>query len=160
MIRPLIAAALLVVAGCAHATLPYTPEQQPEGARISAAYQILADRLRIEIDTDRRRVEDIWIHKPDGTALRALAIDNAPVVTGPPPTIGVGVGSGGYRGGIGIGTGISVGIPVGEGASRIEGNTWATFALDQAGPPPWRLHLKLAGVAPVTIVVGGPVPAR
>lgn len=160
MKRLLILAALTLAAGCASASLPYTPDKQPEGARVSAAYQILADRLRIEIDTDRRRVEDIWIHKPDGTALRALAIDNAPVVTGPPPTIGVGVGSGGYRGGIGIGTGVSVGIPVGEGASRIEGNTWATFALDQAGPPPWRLHLKLAGVAPVIIVVGGSTPAR
>jgi hypothetical protein len=159
MIRPLIVA-LALLAGCAHATLPYTPDQQPEGARVSAAYQILADHLRIEIDTDHRRVEDVWIHKPDGSALRALAIDNAPLVTGPPPTIGVGVGSGGYRGGIGIGTGVSVGIPVGQGASRIEGNTWATFALDQAGPPPWRLHLKLAGVAPVVILVGGPTPAR
>ena len=160
MIRLLIVAAFAVLAGCAHGSLPYTPDQQPEGARVSAAYQILADRLRIEIDTDHRRVEDVWIHKPDGTALRALAIDNAPVVMGPPPTIGVGVGSGGYRGGIGIGTGLSVGIPVGEGSSRIEGNTWVTFALDQAGPPPWRLHLKLAGVAPTVIVVGGPVPAR
>ena len=160
MIRVLIVAAFAAVAGCAHATLPYTPDTQPDGARVSAAYQILADRLRIEIDTARRRVEDVWIHKPDGTALRALAIDNAPVVTGPPPTIGVGVGSGGYRGGIGIGTGVSVGMPVGEGASRIEGNTWVTFALDQAGPPPWRLHLKLAGIAPTVIMVGGPVSAR
>ena len=160
MIRPLIIAAFAILAGCAHATLPYTPDTQPEGARVSAGYQIVADRLRIEIDTDRRRVEDVWIHKPDGTAVRALAIDNAPVVTGPPPTIGVGVGSGGYRGGIGIGTGVSVGLPVGEGASRIEGNTWATFPLDHAGPPPWRLHLKLAGVAPTVIVVGGAVPSR
>lgn len=160
MIRPLIIAAFAILAGCAHATLPYAPDTQPEGARVSAGYQIVADRLRIEIDTDRRRVEDVWIHKPDGTAVRALGIDNAPVVTGPPPTIGVGVGSGGYRGGIGIGTGVSVGIPVGEGASRIEGNTWATFPLDHAGPPPWRLHLKLAGVAPTVIVVGGAVPSR
>jgi hypothetical protein len=160
MRRLALVAVLALTAGCASATLPYKPDPQPDGARISAAYQILADRLRIEIDTDHRRVEDVWIHKPDGTALRALAIDNAPVVTGPPPTIGVGVGSGGYRGGIGIGTGLSVGIPVGQGASRIEGNTWVTFALDQAGPPPWRLHLKVAGVAPVIIVVGGPVPAR
>jgi hypothetical protein len=133
MIRLAVIAACVILAGCAHAMLPYTPDKQPEGARVSAGYQIVADRLRIEIDTDRRRVEDVWIHKPDGTAVRALAIDNAPVVTGPPPTIGVGVGSGGYRGGIGIGTGVSVGIPVGEGASRTEGNTWATSPLDQAG---------------------------
>ena len=156
MIRPLIVIALALLAGCASASLPYTPDKQPEGARVSAGYQILADRLRIEIDTDHRRVEEIWIHKTDGTALRAQTIDNAPVVTGPPPSIGVGLG--GYRGG--FGSGVSVGIPVGEGASRIEGHTWATFPLDQAGPPPWRVHLKLAGVAPTMIVVGGPVPSR
>ena len=45
---------------------------------------------------------------------------------------------------------------VGGGASRIEGPTFASFPLDQVGPPPWRVHVKLAGVAPTTILVGGP----
>ena len=53
-------------------------------------------------------------------------------------------------------TGVGVGVPVGEGPSRIEGHTFATFPLDQVGPPPWRLHVKLAGIAPTTILVGGP----
>jgi hypothetical protein len=44
---------------------------------------------------------------------------------------------------------------VGEGPSRIEGHTFATFPLDQVGPPPWRLHLRLGGVAPTTILIGG-----
>jgi hypothetical protein len=146
--------ALLVLAGCAHSSLPYKPEVQPEGAKISAGYQILAERLRVEIDTDHRRLEDIWIARPDGTAVRAQTIENAPTVTGPGPSIGVGVGGGTWGGRGGIGTGIGVGIPVGGGTSRIEGPTFATFPLTAVGPPPWRLHVKLAGVAPATIVLG------
>jgi len=153
-----IAAVVVMLAGCARAMLPYKPEQQPVGAKISAGYQMLADRLRIEIDTDHRRLEDIWIVRSDGNAVRAQSIENAPVVTGPGPTIGVGVGGASIGRGVGIGTGVGVGVPVGEGPSRIEGSTFATFPLDQVGPPPWRLHVKLAGVAPTTILVGGPTP--
>jgi len=156
MRRRLAVVLAVALAGCAHATLPYTPEQQPEGARISAAYQLLADRVRVELDTDGRRLEDVWIVKPDSTAVRASAIENAPVVTGPGPTIGVGVGGGSWGRGGGIGTGVGVGVPIGSGPTRIEGNTFASFPLDQIGPPPWRLHVKLAGVAPATILVGAP----
>src|SRR5205823_2120394 len=85
----------------------------------------------------------------DGNAVRAQSIENAPVVTGPGPTIGVGVGGASIGRGVGIGTGVGVGVPVGEGPSRIEGSTFATFPLDQVGPPPWRLHVKLAGFAQV-----------
>src|SRR5213594_4692277 len=106
--------ALVVLAGCAHATLPYKPEQQPDGAKISAGYQMLADRLRIEIDTDHRRLEDIWIVRSDGNAVRAQSIENAPVVAGPGPTIGVGIGGASIGRGVGIGTGVGVGVPVGE----------------------------------------------
>jgi hypothetical protein len=154
--QSLIVIALVVLAGCAQATLPYKPEQQPDGAKISAAYQMLADRLKIEIDTDHRRLEDIWILRADGTAVRAQTIENAPVVTGPGPTVDIGVGGASIGRGSAIGTGVGVGVPVGGGRSRIEGHTFATFPLDQVGPPPWRLHVKLAGVAPTTILVGGP----
>jgi hypothetical protein len=155
----LLAVAVLSLLGCASTSLPYKPDVQPRGATISAGYQILADRLRVELDTDHRRLEDIWIIKPDGTAVRAQTIDNAPTVVGPPPSVSVGVGGGswGGRGGIGVGTGVGVGIPVGSGTPRIEGPTFASFPLEQVGPPPWRLHVKLAGVEPATIVVGGPV---
>lgn len=153
--KSLVIAAMLTLVGCAHSSLPYKPDVQPDGARVSAGYQILADRLRVEIDTDHRRLEDIFIVKPDGTAVRAQTIDNAPIVTGPPPSVGVGVGGGTWGGRGGIGTGVGVGIPVGGGASRIEGPTFASFPLDQVGPPPWRVHIKLAGVAPTTILVGG-----
>jgi len=128
--------ALLALAGCASASLPYQPDPQPAGARISAAYQLTGDRLRIEIDTDGRRLEDARILKTDGTEVRAPAIDNPPVVSSGSPVgggIGVGGGSFGALGGIGVGTGVSVGIPVGGGSTSVEGNTLAWFALDQAG---------------------------
>jgi len=156
----LLVIALVLLAGCSRAMLPYTPDVQPAGAKISAGYQMLADRLRVEIDTDHRRLEDIWIVRSDGNAVRAQSIENAPTVTGPGPTVGIGVGGASIGRGSAIGTGVGVGVPVGEGPTRIEGNTFATFPLDQVGPPPWSLHVKLAGVAPTTILVGGPPPAR
>jgi hypothetical protein len=153
----LLGVAVLSLLGCASSSLPYKPDVQPKGATISAGYQILADRLRVEIDTDHRRLEDIWITKPDGTAVRAQTIDNAPTVVGPSPSIGVGVGGSTWGGRGGIGTGIGVGFPVGGGTPRIEGPTFASFPLDQVGPPPWRVHVKVSGVEPTTILVGGPV---
>jgi hypothetical protein len=159
--KPLrIAAILVLLAGCASATLPYTPDSQPPGVKLSAAYQMLSDQLRIEINTDHRRVEDVWIARSDGTAIRPKAIENAPVVTGPGPTIGIGLGGASYGRGGAIGSGVGVSAPVGSGPSRIEGNTFAMFPLDQVGPPPWRLHLKVDGALPTSILVGGPPPAR
>ena len=161
MIRWLFAATLLSLTGCAATTLPYTPAQQPSGARVSAGYQLVADRLRMEIDTGGRRVEEAKILKADGAELRALAIDTAPpVTTGSPVGLGIGIGGGsfGSRGGVGVGTGMSVGVPVGGSGSDIQGNTFAWFPLADAGPAPWRLYVKLAGIAPTVILVGGPLP--
>ena len=136
--RPLIAvAALLAVSGCARATLPYRPEPQPPGARVSAAYQVAGDRLGVEIDTDGRPLEQAWIMKPDGTALAPEAVETPPVVAGSSPSIGIGVGGG---------------------SSRVAGNTRVWFPLAPAGPPPWRLYVKLAGIVPTTFFVGGPPP--
>ena len=157
MIRalPVVAAALATLTGCASATLPYTPEPQPPGARISAAYQVLGDRLRIEVDTDGRGLEEVAIIRADGSPLRPLAIETAPV-GGASPSVGVGVGVGGGRwggrGGVGVGTGVSVGIPVGGG--RPDTNTFAYFPVDEAGAPPWRVRVKLAGIEPAVILVG------
>jgi hypothetical protein len=160
-VRLLVVAVLVMLAGCAHAMLPYQPDVQPRGARISAAYQVVGEELRIEIDTDHRRLEQAWIMKPDGTSLAPQAIQSAPVVTGPPPSVGVGVGGGTYAGrGVGVGSGLSIGIPVGSGSSRIEGTTVASFPLAAAGPAPWRVYIKLAGIDPATIVIGGPLPPR
>ncbi|MGH7389497.1 MAG: hypothetical protein ACREM3_08565 [Candidatus Rokuibacteriota bacterium] len=156
--RPLVVA-LIVLAGCARATLPYKPEPQPPGARVSAAYQVVGDRVRIEIDTDGRLLEQVWIMKPDGTGLAPQAVETPPVVTSPGPNLSIGIGGGtwGRRGG--VGSGMGVGIPVGGGSSRPAGNTIAWFLLDTAGPPPWQLYVKLAGIVPTTFPVGGPPPA-
>jgi hypothetical protein len=162
MSRWLAATILLLVAGCTHASLPYAPDQQPPGGRVSAAYQVIGDRLRIELDTGGRRVEEVKILKADGSELRALAIDaGPPVSTGSPLGVGFGIGGGtfGSSGGVGVGTGVSVGVPVG-GGSTVEGNTFASFPLDQAGPAPWRTYVKMAGVPPTVIVVGGPLPQK
>lgn len=158
--RVSLVAVLMALAGCASASLPYQPDPQPSGARISAAYQLTGDRVRIEIDTDGRRLEEAKILRADGTEVRALAIDDPPVVSsGSPVGVGIGVGGGSFggRGGVGVGTGVSVGIPVGGSSTSVEGHTFAWFPLDQAGPAPWRVHVKLVGLPPAVILVGGPV---
>src|SRR5205814_10578117 len=71
---------LALLSGCAGTTLPYKPEVQPAGAKIYAGYQMLANQLRIELDTDHRRLEDIWILRSDSNAVRASSIDNPPLV--------------------------------------------------------------------------------
>jgi hypothetical protein len=162
MIRCCLAlAALLVLSGCATATLPYTPAQQPAGEPISASYQVLGDRLRIEIDSGGRRIEEVTILEPSGALLRATALDTPlPGPAGSPVGIGIGIGGGSFstRGGVGVGTGLSVGVPVGGGSGVVEGNSFAWFPLAEAGPGPWRLYVKLAGLEPTLIFVGGPLP--
>jgi len=159
--RRLALAALMTLAGCATASLPYLPAQQPSGGRVSAAYQVVADRLRIEIDSGGRRIEEAAIVKASGGALRAQAIDApVPVPGGSSGGLGIGFGGGSFstRGGVGVGTGLSVGVPIGGGSGPVEGNSFAWFPLAEAGPAPWRLYVKLAGLEPTFILVGGPLP--
>jgi hypothetical protein len=108
----------------------------------------------MEIDTDRRRLEEAKIVRPDGAELRPQALE---FVRAPSPGSGlsIGVGGGRWGGGGGVGTGVSVGIPVGGASDALEGHLVAWFPLDQAGTPPWRLHVKLAGIEPAVILVGG-----
>jgi hypothetical protein len=155
----LVVASLSAFAACASTTLPYKPEQQPSGARVSAAYQVVGDRLRIQIDTDGLRLEEAKLLRPDGNELHPQTIEHAPLAYGGYPGgvgVGVGVGGGGWgrRSGVGVGTGVGVSVPVG-GSSRVEGTTFAYYPLDQAGPAPWRVRMKLEGIEPVVIVVGG-----
>ena len=76
------------------------------------------------------------------------------------PTVGVGIGGGTWGGRGGVGAGVGVGIPMGSSSSRSAGNTVVTFPLAEAGPAPWPVYLKVAGIAAVTIVVGAVPPAR
>jgi hypothetical protein len=107
----LIVASLSLFVGCARSTLPYTPAEQPPGARVSAAYEIIGDRLRIEIDTDGRRLEEAQILMDDQTKVRPQTIEIRPVGSSGCGLAGisVGVGGGNWGGdGVGVGTASSV----------------------------------------------------
>ncbi|HTO10762.1 MAG TPA: hypothetical protein VMQ51_04260, partial [Candidatus Binatia bacterium] len=132
----------------------YRPDPQPRGARVSANYQVVGDRLRIELDTNGQRLEQAWLMRPGTASLAPDAVENPAVVTGPPSTISVGVGGGSS----GVGTGLGVDFPIGSGSRRTRGNTIVWFPLGPAGPAPWQLYVKLAGVEATRFAVGGPLP--
>ena len=151
----------LVLGACASSSLnlPYRPEVQPTGATISAAYTIVADRLRVEIATDGRRLERAQIVRPDGGLLEAQTIEYTPPTSsgGSPVGIGFGIGSFGSVGsGVSTGVGVSTGTTVGGGgsSSAVGPSTIASFPLAQAGASPWRVRVKLQGVDAADILVG------
>jgi hypothetical protein len=151
-----VAVALLALSGCAGRSLPYEPVHQPPGGRVSAAYSVVGDRLRIEVDTGGRSVEEMAIVKPDGTEIRPAALEFGPASPESPGSVGVGVGGstwGGNRGIGGFGTGVSIGIPIGGGGGGPR-SAFAWFPLDEAGSAPWQIRVKAAGLAPVLIDVG------
>ncbi len=156
----LVLTALGTLAGCSRATLPYKPEIQPAGATVSGAYMLLADRLRIEIDTDGNRLEEVKILRPDGSPLYPQTIEHAPTVVSGGSAVSFGFGGGSWGGHGGGGMGVGVGVPVGGGSTRVEGPSVAYFALDQVGPAPWRVHVKLIGIDPALIVMGPKPPAK
>ena len=141
--RAPVAAMILALAlgACASSSLnlPYKPEVQPSGATISAAYTIVADRLRVEIATDGRRLERAQVIRPDGALLEAQTIEYTPPVSGggSPVDIGFGIGSFGSRGGVGTGVGVSTGTG-GRGSSPLR---WAR-------PPSPRSRSPTRGRAP------------
>lgn len=160
----------LTLGACASSSLnlPYKPEIQPSGATLSAAYTIIADRVRVEIATDGRRLERAQIVRPDGSLLEAQTIEYTPPVGGGGSPVGIGFGIGSFGsmgGGVGTGVGVSTGTMVGGGssASAVGPTTIASFPLAQAGPSPWRVRVKLQGIDSADILVGEPAgspPAR
>jgi len=152
--RVWLLALTLVLSGCASASLPFKPESPPSGRSLSADYVLLADRLRVEIDTDGYRLEDAQIITADKSTVRAQTIEHPPAGSGSSTGIGIGVGGGSYggRSGVGVGTGVGVSIPIG-GESRVQGNTVLYFHLSQIGPPPWRLNVKVAETSSAIIVL-------
>ncbi|PYN79609.1 MAG: hypothetical protein DMD96_16885 [Candidatus Rokuibacteriota bacterium] len=139
-----LCALLAALSGCSTASLPYKPEFPPSGRTISADYLVLADRLRVEIDTGGYRLENAQIVMAD-RSVRPQTIEHPPAGSGSSTGIGIGVGGAsiGSRGGVGVGTGVGVNIPMG-GDTRVQGNTVLYFALDQVGAAPWRLSVKVA----------------
>jgi hypothetical protein len=158
MLARWLALPLLLLAGCSHATLPYKPEPQPRGAKLSADYRLVADRLRIEIDSSGRRLEQAWIFRPDGVSVAPDTVESPRVVTGSGPIFSVGGGGASFGRGVSVSSGVGVGFPIGSGPSRLEGNTILWFPLASVGPAPWQLYVKLAGVEPASFQVGGPPP--
>lgn len=142
------------LSACSTATLPYTPESPAPGRAISADYMILVDRVRVEVDTGGYRLEDAQIVNVDGGVVRPQTIEHPPPGGGSSIGFGIGMGGGsvGRGGGVGVGTGVGVDVPVG-GGSRIQGTTVLYFALDQVGPAPWRLNVKIASTNPAVIVL-------
>lgn len=155
--------AALAACSSTRGDLPYKPAVQPPGATVSAAYTIVSDRLRVEIDGAGRRVERAQIVKADGGVLEAQTIEYTPAAGGggSPVSIGFGVGSfGSVGGGVSTGVGVSTGGVVGGGgSSSAVGSSIASFPLAQAGPSPWRVRVKLQGTDPADILVGEPGPA-
>jgi hypothetical protein len=164
---------MVAVAGCSSSTpaptptssnLPYKPDVPVAGAPISAAYTVVSDRLRVEIDTGGRRLERAQIVKADGGGVDAQTIEyTAPAAGGSwgsPVGISIGVGTFGRTGGgsaVGTGVGVSTGgVAGGSGAPPAGVNSIATFPLEQAGSRPWRVRVKIEGIEPADIVVGSP----
>jgi hypothetical protein len=162
---------MIAVAGCSSSTpapaptssnLPYKPEVPVAGAPISAAYTVVSDRLRVEIDTGGRRLERAQIVKADGAFVDAQTIEyTAPTGGGgwgSPVGISIGVGSFGRMGGSGVGTGVGVstGGVVGGSGVPAGANSIAAFPLEQAGLRPWRVRVKIEGIEPADIMVGSP----
>ena len=154
--RRCLFALLIALTGCSTATLPFKPVSQPSGVSLSADYVLLADRLRVEVDTDGYRLEDAQIVRSDNVAVRPQTIEQPPPASAGGSGFGIGLGggtfSGGRGGGVGVGTGVGVSIPMGS-DTRVAGNTALYFALNQIGPAPWRLTVKVAGTNPTEIVL-------
>jgi hypothetical protein len=164
-IASLMLAAGIGGAACAPASsgLPYRPVVQPPGATISAAYTIVADRLRVEIESGGRRLERAQIVKPDGSVLDAQTIEYTPAAYSGGSPVGLSFGIGGFSGGggsaVGTGVGVSTGGIVGGGGAGEIGSSIASFPLAEAGSSPWRVRVTLQGIAPADVLVGGPLPA-
>jgi hypothetical protein len=158
--RELSALATAVIAlavgltGCA-ASLPYRPERQPFGATIAAGLHLTEDRLRVEIDSEGYRVERaVLVREGDAEiAPEALVPPTAPLGGGLSIGLGVGTAGWGSRGSYSVGSGVGLGF----GGPSPEWTTLAVFRLDEAGPPPWRLRVKVVGVDTVDILLD---PAR
>src|SRR5262249_32298499 len=73
------------------AGLPFKPETPP-GSAISADYMMLADRVRIEVDTGGYRLEGGQLVGTDGAVVRPQTSGSSPPGTG--GRIGVGIGPG------------------------------------------------------------------
>lgn len=142
-----------LLAGCNSYSLRYTANPQPKNANIYADYMPLQDAVGMSIDTDGRRLEEVFVKKPDGTVVHPLNV----VYPGFGHSAALGTGIGVGSGHVGVGTGF--GFPVGP--ERAQGLTTATFSAEALGGPPWELHVKLQGVKEAVVPgMGGQATAK
>jgi hypothetical protein len=125
-LRGLLALAVGLSA-CSAATLPFKRETPPSGNPISAGYVMLADRLRVEVDTGGYRLEDAQVVRTDGAVVRPRTIESPP--PGAVSSVGLGIGMGGTNYGrgsaVGVGTGVGMEVPVGT-SNRVQGTPCST----------------------------------
>jgi hypothetical protein len=152
----MLTAGVLLLGACSTATLPFAPEQQPPSGRIYADYFLLADHLRVELDTRGRRLESAYVEAGDGRIVRPSSVEHTIVRDYHRPRVGLGVGVVGGRGGTGIGTGVGVGT--GPRPYSYPGHTFLWFDASAIGDLPWRLHVKLLGQPQVLFLL--PTPAE
>jgi hypothetical protein len=146
-----VLALTVVLAACAR-PLPYGPERHSFGATISADVRATEDRLRVEIDSEGYRVEwAVLVQAGGGEVAPEVLVPGGAVAPGGGLSIGLGVGTGRSSGSGSYAIGSGVGVGLGSGGSAA--TTLAVFRMDLAGPPPWRLRVKVVGVDPVDIVL-------
>ena len=111
----------LALSACANPTFRYRPEPPLADSSISADYMLMADRLRIEIDTGGYRLLDAQILRADGSTVRPQTVEQPPAGSGSSVGFGFGMGGANYgRGGaVGVGTGVGMEIPMGTVMSRL-----------------------------------------
>ena len=149
-ILPMLLLCLLATLfGCNSYKLRYEAKPQPSGRHLFADYTMLQDSLGIYVDTDGKRLEEIFIRKPDGSVVRPVRIDYP--AFGRAASIGPGIGVGPV--------GVGIGFPIGP--KRAAGLTTATFAETSAGQPPWEVHIKVEGAKEAVVPgVGGTPTAK
>jgi hypothetical protein len=144
--------AMGLLAGCNSYHLRYPAVPQPSGARIFADYTLLQDAVGVSVDTDGRRLEGIYVKKPEGVLVRPVNIVYPAFAASGAVGTGVGFGSGH----VGVGTGVFA--PVGP--ERAQGLTTATFGAAALGPPPWALHVKVEGITEAVVPGFGGVAGK
>jgi len=127
-------------------------QSQPAGVFLSADYVLLADRLRVEVDTGGYRLETPRSSRPTRRPSGRKPSSSPRLHRAAPASDRLGGGTFGGGSGVGGGAGVGVSIPMG-GDTRVSGNTVLYFALDQIGPAPWRLTVRVSGTNAADIVL-------
>lgn len=121
-----------VLGGCSSQSFRYQADSQLGKSHVSADYTMAQDNVVINIDSDSRRVEDVFVQKADGVIVRPVSV----VHPAPPPP------------------GLDSCCGARRAMSSPPGPTGATFATAALGPQPWMVHVNVTGLEPAVIRVG------